>query len=188
MCMACFRLCIVLSLNIIAHDHLTGNYLVIVPAIIHPTGMFLSSDLLFEYWVESIIMKHPCINLTFPTRIVCIDGWGSVTGCPFGVCGHAEYYIYIEHNNYTMAENSRVLTPLMVSSEYCQRINTMRADAFVARSWAGMVLVVSDWCPDCEYKLINFCHHSKYKYIYLIHLMFYRVINCHYGVYLWYTS
>ena len=40
-----------------------------VYAITHLPGRFLFSDLLWDFWVELVIMEHSCIKFTFPTRL-----------------------------------------------------------------------------------------------------------------------
>ena len=59
-----------------------------VSAIIHLRGMFLSSHLLWEYWIELFALGIPFIRFTFQTRIRCRGVWGFLNGCPFDVWRH----------------------------------------------------------------------------------------------------
>ena len=45
----------------------------------------LSSDLLWKYWIEFVVMELPCAKFTFPIRILCRGVSDYVPGCLYGM-------------------------------------------------------------------------------------------------------
>ena len=54
--------------------------------ITHITGMFLSSNFLYGYQIERVVMELPCIRFALPTGIMCRGAF--VTDCPWGAWCH----------------------------------------------------------------------------------------------------